>query len=126
SSRRRHTRFSRDWSSDVCSSDLERLETLMRQPVTVDGTTLDVTPSIGVAVFPQDGRDMETLLHRADLAMYQAKKAGRGRFSFFSSEMNRLAQERLMLEHALRLALQEDNGSLHLHYQPQIEINTGR
>lgn len=105
---------------------IERLETLMRQPVTVDGTTLDVTASIGVAVFPQDGRDMETLLHRADLAMYQAKKAGRGRFSFFSSEMNRLAQERLMLEHALRLALQEDNGSLHLHYQPQIEINTGR
>src|SRR5690606_28724669 len=62
---------------------------------------------------------------RADLAMYQAKKAGRGRFSYFSKEMNRLAQERLMLENALRQALQEEDESLTLHYQPQIEMKTG-
>lgn len=111
---------------DNISVLIERLQTALRQPLTLEGTKVDVSASIGVAMYPQDGLDMETLLHRADIAMYQAKKAGRGRFSFFSNEMNQLAQERLMLENALRQALLDDDGSLHLHYQPQIEIKTGR
>ncbi len=57
--------------------------------------------------------------------MYQAKKAGRGRFTYFSDDMSRLAQERLTLENALRQALQEADDSLRLHYQPQIETSTG-
>lgn len=105
---------------------VDRLLGTLRQPVVVDGTSLDVSASIGVAVYPQDGQDMQTLVHRADLAMYQAKKAGRNRFSFFSNEMNLLAQERLTLENALRLALQECDEALHLHYQPQIEMQSGR
>ncbi|MGE8397730.1 MAG: putative bifunctional diguanylate cyclase/phosphodiesterase, partial [Comamonas sp.] len=93
-------------------------------PLHLEDTTVAISASIGVAVFPQDGRDMDTLLQRADMAMYQAKNAGRGRCSFFSSEMNRLAQERLALENALREALKES--ALHLHYQPQVEMGTGR
>ena len=112
-----------------CSSEdvgvvIERLQGLLSQPLNLQDTSLAVSASIGVAMFPQDGRDMETLLHRADMAMYQAKSSGRGRFSFFSSEMNRLTQERLALENALRQAL--NDGDLHLHYQPQVEMETGR
>ena len=102
---------------------IERLQHLLSTPLRLGDTTLAISASMGVALFPQDGRDMETLLHRADMAMYQAKTKGRGSFSLFSSELNQLAQERLALENALRQALQE--GSLHLHYQPQIELDTG-
>lgn len=110
--------------ADHVSQVMERLQDLLAQPLSLAETSVAVSASIGVAMFPQDGRDMETLLHRADMAMYQAKSAGRGRFSFFSSEMNRLAQERLALENALRQALADS--ALHLHYQPQVEMETGR
>lgn len=112
-----------DSDADHVRYTIERLQKLLAEPLMLGGASLSITASIGVAMFPQDGRDMETLLHRADMAMYQAKSSGRGAFSFFSSEMNRLAQERLALENALRQALQES--SLSLHYQPQIELSTG-
>ncbi len=75
-------------------------------------------------MFPADGRDLDTLLHRADMAMYQAKSGGRGQSRFYSNEMNQLAQERLVLESALRQALKLNQ--LSLHYQPQIELETGK
>lgn len=103
---------------------VERLMAQLTAPVTVAGVALAASASMGIAMFPGDGRDMETLLHRADMAMYHAKSQGRGCFSFFSSEMNQLAQERLALETALRLAIQ--NRQLHLHYQPQVDMDTGR
>ena len=103
---------------------VERLLALVASPVTVAGQALSASASVGIAMFPDDGRDMETLLHRADMAMYHAKSQGRGCFSFFSSEMNQLAQERLALETALRLAIQ--GGQLQLHYQPQVDMETGR
>ncbi|WP_313570695.1 sensor domain-containing protein [Comamonas terrigena] len=106
------------------ANTIERLQELLAAPLTIAETSLAVSASIGIAMFPADGRDMETLVHRADMAMYQAKSQGRGRFSFFSSEMNRLAQERLALETALRKALQE--GGLRLHYQPQIDMASGQ
>ncbi|MVW78360.1 EAL domain-containing protein [Bordetella sp. 02P26C-1] len=105
---------------------IERVQSTLTQPLHLKDTAVDVSASIGVAVYPQDGHDIETLIHRADMAMYQAKKAGRGRFSFFSKEMNSLAKERLGLEQALRQALVGDDGTLHLHYQPQVDIVTGR
>lgn len=103
---------------------IERLQALLVAPVTLADKTLSISASIGIAMFPADGRDMETLMHRADMAMYQAKSSGRGRFSFFSSELNKLAQERLALETALRNALQA--GELRLHYQPQVDMASGR
>nr|WP_261794578.1 EAL domain-containing protein [Comamonas testosteroni] len=105
------------------ASVIERLQDLVTTPLIVANTSLTISASIGISMFPADGRDMETLLQRADMAMYQAKSQGRGRFSFFSSEMNQLAQERLALETALRKALQR--GGLHLHYQPQLDLNSG-
>ncbi len=103
---------------------VERLQAALGQPCLIDDVALASSASCGIAVFPADGRDMETLLHRADMAMYQSKSAGRGLYSFFSPEMNRMAQERLALETALRDALQ--NGGLHLHYQPQLDLRDGR
>lgn len=89
----------------------------------IEGKQLTPSASIGISLFPDNGHDMETLLQRADIAMYQAKTSGRGRFSFFSNEMNAVAQERLALEAALREALKYEQ--LTLHYQPQINMKSG-
>ncbi|QDF98923.1 bifunctional diguanylate cyclase/phosphodiesterase [Azoarcus sp. DD4] len=103
---------------------VEQLQTALSAPCRLGEISLTPSASVGIALFPENGRDMDTLLHRADLAMYQAKSSGRGRFSFFSNEMNVLAQERLALEAALREALLKEQ--LHLHYQPQVDLKDGR
>lgn len=102
---------------------IEQLRLTLSQPCQIAGATLCPSASIGIAMFPADGHDMGTLVHRADMAMYQAKSAGRGRYSFFSHELNQLAQERLALESALREALEQ--GQLSLHYQPQVRMSDG-
>ncbi len=102
----------------------ERLQALLAEPMTIAGSALSVSASVGIALFPADGLAMETLLQRADMAMYQAKNSGHGRFSFFSDDMNRHAQDRLTLETSLRAALRE--GALQLHYQPQVHMDSGR
>ena len=96
----------------------ERLLGAVAAPSVVGNITLHPSASIGVAIFPEDGRDINTLLRHADLAMHRAKTEGGGSFRFFSADMNRLAQERVALETALREALRRDQ--LHLHYQPQV------
>ncbi len=104
----------------------ERSEQLLRalgQPLHLGDVEIRPSASIGVSVFPDDGCDMESLLHHADMAMYQAKHSGRSHARFYSSEMDRSAQERLGLETALREAL--DQNQLQLHYQPQIDIGSG-
>ena len=103
---------------------LERLMALLNRPSTIAGTSVVVSASVGISLFPADGQDMESLLHRADIAMYQAKRTERGSFSFFVEEMNRIAQDRLVMETALRTALASD--TLQLFYQPQIDLNSGR
>ncbi|WP_338524885.1 EAL domain-containing protein [Pseudomonas batumici] len=103
---------------------LERLMMILSVPATIAGTAVVVSASIGISLFPEDGSDMESLLHCADIAMYQAKRVERGSFSFFLEEMNKIAQERLMLETALRKALAGDG--LHLVYQPQVDLRSGR
>ncbi len=96
----------------------ERLLGAIASPSVVGHMTLHPSASIGVAIFPEDGRDINTLLRHADLAMHRAKTEGGGSFRFFSADMNRLAQERVALETALREALRRDQ--LQLHYQPQV------
>lgn len=107
------------------TNTIERLQVLLAEPLTIKKTRLSLSASIGIALFPADGHDLETLLQHADMAMYQAKSAGRGRFCFFSHEMNRAAQEKLMLEIALRKALHDKQLRLRLQYQPQINLATG-
>jgi len=93
-------------------------------PVTIEGSELSVTPSIGIAVYPDDGRDAETLIRNSDAAMYHAKEMGRANYQFFTAEMNQAASRRLELESELRRALAK--GELRVHYQPIVETGTGR
>jgi diguanylate cyclase (GGDEF)-like protein/PAS domain S-box-containing protein len=99
---------------------VEHLKLTLGEPCRIAGKTLSPSASIGISVFPDDGDNMGVLIHRADMAMYQAKKAGRGRFSFFSHELNQKAQERQALEQALREAL--SCNQFRLHYQPQVDM----
>ena len=102
---------------------VEKLQVLLSSSKTLDGVTVSPSASIGIAMFPSDGRDMETLIQRADMAMAQAKASGRGRFRFFSLEMNELVQQRLLMENLLHDALKYKR--LRLAFQPQVDITTG-
>ena len=91
-------------------------------PCVLDDHSLSVTPSIGVAMYPRDGKDYDELLKKADTAMYRAKDEGRNGFRFFTPEMNQAVFERMMLESSLRKALK--NQEFMLHYQPKFAIDT--
>ncbi|WP_233882896.1 EAL domain-containing protein [Paraburkholderia flagellata] len=103
---------------------MERARALISEPVWIDGTELYVGCSMGASVFPQDGNDAETLMKKADVAMYRAKDMGRNTFQFFQPEMNANVGARLNLERRLRRALRDSE--FLLHYQPQVEIEGGR
>jgi len=112
--------------------DLEQVQTICQdllatflRSVVVDQHELHTTASIGVALFPQDGSDPDTLLQHADLAMYAAKGAGRDTMRFYSAQMNANALERLTLEQDLHRALLEDPAQFLLHFQPQIDASSG-
>ncbi len=99
---------------------LERLS----EPIPLQSHKPVVTPSIGIAIFPVDGADPDTLVRNADTAMYAAKAQGRSCYRFYNEQMNALAVEHLKLEEDLREAIQR--GDLELYYQPQIDTSTGR
>jgi len=103
---------------------VERLLESMSQPYRMLGKEFVLTCSVGVAMFPGDGRDVETLLKHADAAMYRAKSVGRNAHHFFTEEINAQIGERLAMERDMRRALQ--NGEFVLHYQPKVALRTGR
>ncbi len=90
----------------------------------LEGTEVYTTGSAGVSMFPEDGRDGETLLRNADAALYRAKKQGRNTYQFYLSAMNSTAYQRLSLENHLHQAVQR--GEFLVRYQPQVNINTWR
>ncbi|MES2459834.1 MAG: EAL domain-containing protein [Armatimonadota bacterium] len=102
----------------------DRLLTLFHEPVMLRGHELFVTASIGISVFPYDGQDRETLLRRADVAMYAAKAQGRNTYQMHTEAMNVAAFDRLLLEGSLRHAVEREEVTLH--YQPQLDLATGR
>jgi diguanylate cyclase (GGDEF)-like protein len=101
-----------------------RLVEALNAAVTVEGTEVFVGGSVGVAMFPEDGQDIDTLLMNADTAMYRAKAAGRGGFQLYDRSMNERALERLRTETRLRRALERDE--FVLHYQPRVDVFTGK
>lgn len=100
-----------------------KIQIALSQPYQLDGHEPRITPSIGISVYPHDGKTVEELLRNADTAMYHAKSRGRDNYQFFMREMHTIAQERLLLEHDLRLAIERNE--FILHYQPQIDLATG-
>ena len=114
-----------DFDDDgVLRSIAERIGDQLRKPVTHDGHEFVVTPSVGISVFPEDGECVEDLLKNADVAMYQAKDAGRDSVRFYSGTMSIRSLHGLALERDLRKALEDD--AFELHYQPKLELGSGR
>ena len=101
-----------------------KLMQVLGEPFLLDGHPITVTPSIGIAVSPEDGTDLDSLLKHADLAMYDAKQQGRNNYQFFRREMNARSLELLLMESDLRQALRKSE--FELHYQPQISVSSGR
>ena len=110
--------------ADAVALVLERMLSAISQPWTIPQGDFNVTCSIGVALYPDDGATAETLLKHADQAMYRAKEKGRNNFQFFTAELNAVIIERLELENKLRRALEREQFSLH--YQPRIDMATRR
>lgn len=97
---------------------LERVLQEISRPITLMGREWQVGASLGVALYPTDGEDTQTLLKHADIAMYAAKARGRNNFQFFTHEMNRISDERLQLEAAMRLAIEQDGFTVA--FQPKV------
>lgn len=91
------------------------------EPVSCNGHELHITTSIGISVYPHDGRDAETLVKNADISMYRAKELGRNKVVYYTPEMNAGSRKQLALETSLRKAVENDE--LQLHYQPKVDIN---
>lgn len=88
------------------------------------GGSVQVSGSLGIAMYPQDGTDADTLLRAADIAMYAAKAGGRNRYAYYQPSMAETANERLAIEQGLLQAM--GNGELSLYWQPQVELASGR
>lgn len=111
-------------SFDLVGRVSSRILASLAEPFHIEGRDLFVTASIGIALFPTDGRDIETLLSHANVAVSHAKKCGRNCFQFYDSSLNAASAQRLNLENELRRAL--DRKQLQLHYQPKVDIRSGR
>jgi diguanylate cyclase (GGDEF)-like protein len=98
----------------------QRILTTLSEPFRLDGHEVYMTASIGIALYPADGEDINTIIKNADTAMYHAKEHGKNNFQFYKESMNATALERLQLESALRKAIERDE--FVLHYQPRVDI----
>ncbi|MFH0709127.1 MAG: EAL domain-containing protein [Pseudomonadota bacterium] len=101
----------------------QKLLDVFNTPFQIDHHELSISASIGIALYPNDGTDFETLYKNADTAMYRAKQEGRNGYSFFTSEMQEHSARNLQLNNALRHALEKNQ--FQLHYQPQISAKDG-
>ena len=110
--------------SDAVDKLALRLRTAVSAPIALENATVTVTASLGIVIFPNDGSDVKTLLKHADIALYQAKEAGRDCHRFFSADMDLRVSEHLALEQALRHAV--GTNQITMDYQPVIDLRTGQ
>jgi diguanylate cyclase (GGDEF)-like protein len=110
-------------TSDDIAAIAEKLLERLAVPFQIDGHELSTSASIGIAIHPDDSREFDTLLKKADTALYEAKAAGRNTYRFFTERMNVEASEYLQVRSGLRRAL--ENREFALHYQPQVDLATG-
>ncbi|WP_345991417.1 EAL domain-containing protein [Sulfurimonas sp. HSL-1716] len=110
--------------ADGAAHVAEKITEVISRPYRIKHQELYITPSIGIAMYPIDGEDFQTLFQSADAAMYHAKHDGRNCYRFFTSEIQSRAARNLELENGLRHALERNE--FELHYQPQIQLGTNR
>jgi diguanylate cyclase (GGDEF)-like protein/PAS domain S-box-containing protein len=110
--------------AELVTAMLQDLRAAIAAPVEIAGHALQVTSSIGVAHYPKDGGDVETLLANAASAMYRAKERGRDNFQFYTPALNAKVHEKFLLQEELRKALEREE--FHLLYQPQVDLRSGR
>jgi diguanylate cyclase (GGDEF)-like protein/PAS domain S-box-containing protein len=109
--------------ADSITPVLHKIREAIAQPIYIEDQKLEVTSSMGLASYPEDGTDSETLLMNADAAMYQAKALGRNNYQFYTAEMNTRIHEKLAVQEGIRHALERDE--FFLEYQPQVDLHTG-
>ena len=113
----------RDDDAEGSQAVADKMIEVMGAPMLINNQHLNTSCSIGISLYPADGKDSATLMKHADVAMYFAKEKGRNNYQFFSAEMNARAQERLSVENYLRLALRRNE--LVIHYQPRVRLSDG-
>ena len=101
---------------------LAKLQAGLSDPVTISGREMQITPSIGVSLFPENGRKIDELMRRADLAMYHAKDAGRDNYAFFHQDFSDALESRINLDSELIVALEEDQ--FVTFFQPRVDVDT--
>ena len=116
--------LSGDRRGEAMGAVIRRVLAGISAPCSIEGHELNVSASIGISVFPRDGRDVATLLKSADTAMYRAKENGRNNFQFYTAEMNAAVNVRIETEANLRRALERNE--FVLHYQPKVDLGTRR
>lgn len=103
---------------------IDKVQKFIAQKIVINKTEHNITLSIGISVFPNDGKSVQTLLKNADMAMYKAKNAGGDKYIFFMPQMNEDIQNQIELEKALRVAVEKNE--FVLYYQPLIETKSGK
>ncbi|OCA92134.1 diguanylate cyclase [Bacillus wudalianchiensis] len=110
-----------------CKEANDRAQTILKElekPFIYEGNELFITSSIGISMYPTDGKHVEDVIKNADMAMYRAKEQGRNNLQFYTADMNDWIQRRAILEKGMRQALEHDEFTLY--YQPKVDINTGK
>lgn len=114
-----------DYQDDIELVEIiDRIQTRLMQPWHIQTFPINITSSIGIAVYSKDGENLLTLMKNADIAMYQAKENGRSRYHFFTEELNRKTQELISLTNDMKEALLKDEYMLY--YQPQNDVSSGK
>jgi diguanylate cyclase (GGDEF)-like protein/PAS domain S-box-containing protein len=109
--------------TEAAAALAENIVTLLREPIVIEGHRVVLAASIGTAIYPPDGDNIEDLLRHADLAMYKAKADGGDRHQFYAADMTRRACQAAQLDAELRLAVERDEFALD--YQPQVRLDSG-
>lgn len=111
-------------TSDKVTKKAPKIVHLFTQSVVISEHEMFVTPSIGISLYPSDGRDIETLIKNADTAMYRIKEQGKNSFQFYTPDMNEIVSQKMKLEMGLRKGL--ERGEFKVYYQPQMDVISGQ